>query len=95
MPVEWSEQALEDVEEIRTFIARDSLRYAELVVDRIFEAVERLETYPLSGRIVPEFRDPALREAIIGNYRIVYRTGQGSISIATVSHTSRLLGPNT
>ncbi|CAN5777337.1 hypothetical protein BH23GEM7_BH23GEM7_37430 [soil metagenome] len=93
MRIEWSEQALEDVEEIRAFIARDAPSFAELFVERLFDAVERLETLPLSGREVPEFARPELREIILGSYRIVYYVREESVSIATVFHTARLLGP--
>ena len=60
----WTTQAVEDVEAIRKFIANDSDAYADLVVARLLEAVERLELFPRSGRIVPELTDPRLREII-------------------------------
>lgn len=53
----WTLQAIEDVEAIRVYVARDSVRYAALLVERILAAIERLETFPLSGRVVPEFDD--------------------------------------
>ena len=91
MTIDWSEQAIADVEEIRRFIARDAPAFAELFVDRIFEAVERLADFPLSGREVPEFLRSDLREIILGSYRIIYQMREESISIATVFHTARLL----
>jgi toxin ParE1/3/4 len=89
----WSDQSLEDIEEIRRYIQRDSPVYAEMFVDRVFESVERLIDYPLSGRVVPEFEDPTVREIILGSYRIVHRVRQGTLSIVTVFHTARLLKP--
>lgn len=91
MRIDWSDQSLEDIEEIRRYIARDSAVHAELFVDRIFEAVERLMDYPLSGRIVPEFEEPTLREIILGSYRIVHWIGEETISIATLFHSARQL----
>ena len=44
----WSPQAIEDVEAIRTYVARDSPRYADLLVERLVSAVEGLATDPLS-----------------------------------------------
>jgi toxin ParE1/3/4 len=67
----WSPLAVEDVEAIRAYVARDSPRSADLLVERVVGAVERLEVSPLSGRVVPEVGDDALREVIHGNYRIV------------------------
>jgi plasmid stabilization system protein ParE len=45
----WSPQALRDLGGIRAYIAQDSPRYAELVVQRIVAGVERLETFPGRG----------------------------------------------
>ena len=39
----WSPQAIEDVEAVRAYVARDSPRYADLLVERLYPAVERLE----------------------------------------------------
>jgi plasmid stabilization system protein ParE len=60
----WTTQAVEDVEAIRKFIANDSDAYADLVVARLLEAVERLKLFPRSGRIVHELTDPQLRGII-------------------------------
>lgn len=93
MRVDWSEQALSDVEEIYGFIARDARVFAELFMDRIVGSVEQLADFPESGRVVPEFSRPDLRELIRGSYRIVYHVGRDVVSIVTVFHTARLLGP--
>lgn len=90
MRIVWSPQSLEDIEEIRRYIARDSPVYAELFVDRIFESAERLLDHPLSGRVVPEFEDVTLREVIVGSYRVIHRVRQGTIFISTVFHTAPL-----
>ncbi|MBX9657643.1 MAG: type II toxin-antitoxin system RelE/ParE family toxin [Nitrospiraceae bacterium] len=50
-----------------------------------------MPAFPQSGRIVPEVNDPAVREVIHGNYRIVYRLIHDQIHILTVHHTARLL----
>lgn len=85
----WSPQSLHDLESIRAFVADDSPRYAELVVRRIVAAVERLETFPESGRIVPERQAPNLREVLVTPYRVVYRLSPGLVEIATVFRGSR------
>jgi len=87
----WSLQAIEDVEAIRTYVARNSEQYANLLVDRIIAAVDRLEGFPLSGRVVPEVGDESLREVIFRNYRIVYRLKPEIIEVVTVFHAARLL----
>lgn len=81
--VVWAPQAIEDVEAIRAYVARDSV-HADLLVARIVSAMSRLEPHPLSGRVVPEVGDESLREVIHGNYRIVYRVRLASSSTFAV-----------
>jgi len=87
----WTTQAVEDMEAIWKFIANDSDAYADLVVARLLESVERLEHFPRSGRIVPELSDPQLREIIESPYRIVYRVHNETVEILTVFRASRLM----
>ena len=87
----WSPRSLRDVESIRDYIARDSPRVADLVVTRIIKAVERLRTFPESGRKVAERNDPEIREVIAAPYRVVYRLREGNVEIITVFRASRLL----
>ncbi len=71
MPVEWSEPALNDLESIRDFIARDSPFYAQRFVDRILAAIDKLEPFPLIGRRVREAQRDDIRELILQGYRII------------------------
>ncbi|MBZ0167903.1 plasmid stabilization protein [Candidatus Methylomirabilis lanthanidiphila] len=87
----WAPQAIEDVEAIRTYVARDSAHYADLLVERIVAAIGRLETFPRSGRVVPEVGDESLREVVYESYRIVYRLKPSAVEIITVFHGARLL----
>jgi len=87
----WSPQALKDLESIRDYIAQDSVRYADLVVARIVSSVERLRSFPESGRVVPELNRPEIREVIVRPYRVVYRIRPSAVEIATVFRASRLL----
>ena len=64
MKVTWSPLALERVAEIGGWIAEDRPDAAARVVEEIFAAVERLVDFPESGRVVPEFGRPDLREIV-------------------------------
>ncbi len=86
----WSPQAIRDVESVRAFIAQDSPSYAHLEARRIVAAVERLCTFPESGRPVPEREDPTIREVITSPYRIVYRLRGDVAEVVTVFRGSRL-----
>lgn len=91
--VRWTPQAADDLEAIAAYIADDSPHYARLFVLKIITAVERLEQFPEMGRIVPECGDAAIRELLIGNYRIVYRLTSETAELLTVYHGSRLVDP--
>jgi toxin ParE1/3/4 len=60
----------------------------------VLASVERVAGFPLSGRVVPETRDPSLRETILGNYRIIYRVKSGLVEVLTVYHGARLFDPS-
>jgi toxin ParE1/3/4 len=88
--VVWSPQALHDLESVRDYIAQDSPTYATLVVQRIVASVERLATFPESGRVVPELQRADVREVVHRPFRVVYRVRQDTVEIATVFRASRL-----
>lgn len=82
--------AIEDLNEIADYIAKQSPKYADLVVDRIFDRTEILVEFPLSGRMVPELEIENVRELIEGNYRIIYEVKSASrIEILSVLHGAR------
>jgi len=91
--VRWTPQAADDFEAIADYIGQDSGHYARLFAMDVLAAVERLAIFPNSGRIVPEANDPALRETILGDYRIVYRVKRELVEVLTVYHGARLLDP--
>ena len=89
--INWTSQALDDLQAIGDFIARDTPAFAQVLVDKVFDAVQRLENFPRSGRIVPEINQENIREIILGSYRIVYLVDGNDVNILTVFHASRLL----
>lgn len=90
--VVWTQSALDDLQEIADYISKDSVRFAEITVDKLFSAVDILESFPLSGAMVPEFQNDRLRQLVRGRYRIVYRiVNDHQIDILTVHHCARYL----
>jgi len=87
----WSPLAIDRVTEIARYIAQDSPIAARKWVDSTFQIVERLASFPQSGRIVPEIKHSDYREIIHGNYRIIYRLQTDSVSILTVRHGKQIL----
>ena len=95
MKIYWSEIAEADLNDIYDYIARDVPSYAELFVDRLFDATDKLEDYPGMGRRVPEADDREdVRELIVDGYRIIYLLQAEQLEILTVIHGRRdLAGP--
>jgi plasmid stabilization system protein ParE len=91
--VRWTPQAADDLDAIAEFIGHDSEHYACLFVMDVLQAVERLVDLPRIGRVVPEMNDPAIRELILGNYRIIYRLHTELAEILTVHNGTQLLDP--
>lgn len=92
--VRWSGTAVEQINEIAEFIAQDSPISADRWVDRVFAHQEQLQEQPLSGRVVPEVADEKIRELIIGNYRLIYRSSTESVDVLSVQHSRKLLLPS-
>jgi plasmid stabilization system protein ParE len=87
----WSPSAQLDLKDIVGFIAEDSPSAARRFAKSLLQVVERLADFPESGRIVPEFNDPAIREVIRRPCRLVYRINreEHTIAIVRVWHAAR------
>ncbi len=89
--VEWTEPAVSDLENIQDYIAKDSAEYADAMVERLVLSVDRLTSFPESGRQVPEAANPKVRELIVSSYRVIYRLKRGVVQILAVVHGARSL----
>ena len=87
----WTEIAIEDLQLIHEYISKDSKHYADRFIEKIINRVDQLENFPNSGRTVPEFNSPQIRELIEGNYRIIYKVTSTQVSILRVHHSARQL----
>ena len=87
----WAPTALVDLRSLAAYIAEDNPLAAQKFVRSLFQVVERLRQFPESGRIVPEFNDPVIREVIRRPCRIVYRikSHDQTIEIARIWHGAR------
>jgi len=89
----WSPAALDDLDAIAAYIARDSVDRASLFAARCIEATNRLGSFPSIGRIIPEIGDPSCREVLVGVYRITYRLEGGNVWITGIVHGARQWSP--
>ncbi|BAP17876.1 type II toxin-antitoxin system RelE/ParE family toxin [cyanobacterium endosymbiont of Epithemia turgida] len=88
----WSSKAIEDVDAIATYIARDSPSYAAAVVRKILDITHRLQECPLTGAIISEGDDSTIRDKLAYTYRVIYRVRDKIVTVAVIVHTKCLLG---
>lgn len=88
MEIIWTNQSLDKLNKFVDYIARDDADAAEKWALNLIDQTDQLIEHPESGRIVPEYNDPTLRELIFGNYRLIYRIrkDENTIYIQTVWH---------
>ena len=91
MEIRWTSYAIEDIRGIRNHITRDSVHFAGIVVDRIFDRVKQLETFPESGQIVAEYGRDDIREILLHSYRFIHHILPDHIRVTTVVHGSMTL----
>ena len=85
----WGDPALDDVRSVIEFVARDSPVYAERLATAILNAPKRLERFPQSGSVVPEFQMESIRELICNSHRIIYQIRGDVCYVVAVVHSSR------
>lgn len=87
MTVHWTAGAVQQLRAIYDHIAQSSPQYAKRMVERLTTRSDQIGVFPLSGRVVPEYQAPQVREVIEGSYHI--RPDQ--IDVVAVIHGSRAL----
>lgn len=90
MRVRWLRKALRNLDDEASYIAADSPDAAQLVVQRVLEAVAMLAQQPGMGR---PGRVSGTRELVVleTRYYVPYRVRGQTIEILRVFHTSRRL----
>ena len=87
--VAWAETAWRDLERIADYIAEDSPGYAAAFVRRVRDCARSLEEMAERGRAVPELEEPAVRELIVGSYRLIYEIEGAEVNILGLIHGAR------
>jgi toxin ParE1/3/4 len=85
----WTEPALLDLNDIAEYIALENVVSAKQLVQTIFSKVERLETFPDSGRIPSELEHLSYREVVINPCRVFYKQNDGKVYILFVMRAER------
>lgn len=90
-PLRISPRASDDLIEIWSFIADDSVANADVFIDRLYETIQVLGARPGSGRHRKEL-GPGIRSFPFGHYVIFYRDINRVIEIVRVLHGARDIG---
>ncbi len=89
--VVWSPKAVEDVDAIAAYIARDSPSYAAAVVQKVIEITDELAQDATRGRLIPEIEESKIMEQFAYSYRLLYRIEGETVTVAALIHGKRLL----
>ena len=72
------------------YIRRENQSAAVLFGKKARQRLKRLETFPNSGRKVPEYPNSLVREVIISPYRFFYQVRGKEVWILAVWHEAQL-----
>jgi len=89
MKINWTDNAIQDLKEIKAYISKDSDFYATRFIEKLIDGISPLSQFPEMGRSVPEAQDDLIRELIYRPYRIIYKINEKHIDIITVVNSHR------
>ena len=83
--------ARRDLRDIVRYISLDSPERAIQFGQFLLNSTKRLADFPELGRMVPEFRDPSIREIVVRSYRVIYRVDHNDcrVDVARLWHGAR------
>lgn len=90
--ITFAASSVNDLDDILSLYAdQQAAAVGDKLLRKIVSQVERLGAFPESGRVVPEFGIPALREIICSPFRIIFRLDESRIRVVRVWRSERLL----
>jgi toxin ParE1/3/4 len=90
--VELAQSAREDLADILEWYASQGVpSVGTRLVTEIRDRLHQLSAFPDSGRVVPEFDTPALRELEHPPFRVVYRHDEDAVTVVRVWRSERLM----
>jgi plasmid stabilization system protein ParE len=87
--VEWAGRAKSDLRLAVEYIRKESPEGAKAFLGQVFQATRSLSTFSERGRVVPDLNDPAVRQVLVGRYRVLYEVHPEAVWIMRVLHTSQ------
>lgn len=93
--IDFAQSAEDDLADIMNWYASQQVpEVGRRLVLAIVQRVDQLAMFPDSGRIVPEFETPWLRELEMSPFRIVYRRDAALVTVVRVWRSERLMDPD-
>jgi plasmid stabilization system protein ParE len=90
--VEIAQSARDDLGDILQWYSTQGVPHVGVrLVTEIRDRLRQLAMFPDSGRVVPEFDSPWLRELEYPPFRIVYRRDDDSVTVVRVWRSERLM----
>ena len=85
------QSALDDLEEIVLYIAKDSKESAMKIHDKVIETANRLETFPKLGILIPDKKmsESGFRMIAVNKYLLFYKVYPEKVDILRVLHGAR------
>jgi toxin ParE1/3/4 len=80
----WSATALQDLDRIAEYIALSNLDAAKDFVTMVFDKLERLISFPESGKVPPELEGFNYREVVANPCRVFYKFESGKVFVLHV-----------
>jgi toxin ParE1/3/4 len=80
----WSATALQDLDRIAEYIALSNLDAAKDFVTMVFDKLERLISFPESGKVPPELEGFNYREVVDNPCRVFYKFESGKVFVLHV-----------
>ena len=87
--VDWALSAQAALDEVISYISRDSPEAATRVLEQALETGASLATFAERGRIVPEWNEPTIREVFVFRYRLMYEVRDDRVVIVAFLHGAR------
>lgn len=87
MRIDYTEDAIEDLIQLREFIAEKDPAAAQRYAKLLIEGITRLEEQPLLGHVVDYAPEPEnIRDLVVGNYIVRYALLDEQILILRIWH---------
>ncbi len=83
------DRAQEDLIEIAEYWGRFSVKSVRIHLDKIYQKIELLKTFPRLGKVYQDLDNPNVREISAGAYRVFYHiVSAQKIHILAVHHSA-------